>query len=49
MTLVLLVAASVGTFGLVWCWFVAAVLSEIETERTDLARDASRCTRRYQR
>lgn len=52
MTLALVTAAAVGVFGVVWFWFVAYVLADVETERTDLAREASPCTQtltRYQR
>ena len=52
MRLALFASAFVGAFGVWWCWFVGQILSDVETERTDLARDAAGCQQvlsRYQR
>jgi hypothetical protein len=43
MNLGLLVALAVAVFGIVAYLLIPAILAEIESERTDLARDVSRC------
>ena len=49
MKLALLASAAVGIFGIAWFWFVGAVLAEVESQRTDLAHEASPCRQEFGR